>query len=115
VLAALEAEGWRIRHGLGWGGPGDIDSLAIDPSGIAFAIETKTRKYDQRHLVRVREQAAWLSRRRRRWCPHGAVPVLCVVRTCGIHRREQGVFVVSIDLLIPILSVAATADVRRPA
>ena len=30
------------------------------------AIETKTRASDDRHLVRVREQAAWLSRRRRR-------------------------------------------------
>jgi hypothetical protein len=41
VLAGLEAEGWRIRHGLRWRGPGDVDSVAIAPTGIAFAIETK--------------------------------------------------------------------------
>jgi hypothetical protein len=40
VLKALEAEGWRVRHALRWRGRGDIDSVAIAPSGVAFAIET---------------------------------------------------------------------------
>ena len=71
VLAALQAEGWRMRHGLRWRGRGDVDSMAIAPGGVAFAIETKTRNYDERHLNRVRDQAEWLSRRRRRWCPRG--------------------------------------------
>jgi hypothetical protein len=65
TLAPLQAEGWRLRHSLPWQGRGDIDSVAIAPSGIAAAIETKTLTYDARHLARVREQAAWLSRRRR--------------------------------------------------
>jgi hypothetical protein len=51
----------------------------------------------------VREQAAWLSRRRRRWCRRGAVPVVCVVRPRGVERVERGVLVVSIDRLIPVL------------
>jgi hypothetical protein len=38
ALAALEAEGWRLRHSLVYGGRGDIDSVAIAPTGIAFAI-----------------------------------------------------------------------------
>jgi Nuclease-related domain len=41
ALASLEAEGWRLRHSLPWQGRGDIDSLAISPTGIAVAIETK--------------------------------------------------------------------------
>ena len=41
ALAALEAEGWRVRHSLPFGGRGDIDSVAIAPIGIAFAVETK--------------------------------------------------------------------------
>ena len=46
ALAPLQAEGWRLRHSLSWQGRGDIDSVAIAPSGIAIAIETKTRTYD---------------------------------------------------------------------
>jgi hypothetical protein len=50
VLASLQAEGWRLRHSLPWRGRGDIDSVAISPTGIAVAIETKTRTYDDHHL-----------------------------------------------------------------
>jgi Nuclease-related domain len=106
VLAALEAEGWRVRHGLRWQGRGDVDSVAIAPGGIGFAIETRTRSYDQRHLRRVWEQAAWLSRRRRRWCRCGALPVLCVVRGHGVQRWEDDVLVVSLDRLTPFLRSA---------
>jgi hypothetical protein len=38
ALAPLRAEGWRLRHSLPWRGRGDIDSLAIAPTGVAFAI-----------------------------------------------------------------------------
>src|SRR5690348_11104732 len=37
-LRELEGEGWRLRHSLPWRGRGDIDSLAIAPTRIAFAI-----------------------------------------------------------------------------
>ena len=41
ALAPLQADGWRLRHSLPWQGRGDIDSVAIAPTGIAVAIETK--------------------------------------------------------------------------
>jgi hypothetical protein len=41
ALAPLLADGWRLRHSLPWRGRGDIDSLAIAPTGVAFAIETR--------------------------------------------------------------------------
>jgi hypothetical protein len=107
VLAPLQAEDWWLRHSLPWRGRGDIDSLAIGPNGVAFVVETKTRAYDDRHLARVRDQAAWLSRRRRRWCRRGAVPVVCLVRPRGIERVEREVLVLSIDRLIPVLRSAA--------
>jgi len=107
ALAPLQAEGWRLRHSLPWQGRGDIDSVAIAPTGIAVAIETKTRRYDDRHLTRVREQAGWLSRRRRRWAPNGALAVMCLVRVRGVDRVEHGVLVVSIDRLAHVLRVAA--------
>ena len=107
ALAPLQAEGWRLRHSLPWQGRGDIDSVAIAPSGIAIAIETKTRTYDARHLARVREQAAWLSRRRRRWARSGALAVMCLVRARGVERVEDDVLVVSIDRLTYVLRLAA--------
>jgi hypothetical protein len=75
-------------------------------------VKTKTRTYDDRHLARVREQAAWLSHWRRRWCRRGAVPVVCLVRPRGIERVELGVRVISIDRLIPVLRSAG--GVGRP-
>ncbi len=99
ALGPLQKDGWRLRHSLPWQGPGDIDSVAVTPAGVAFAIESKTRTYDDRQLARVREQAAWLVRRRRRWCHRGAVPVLCVVRDRGVQHSEHDVLVVSIDRL----------------
>jgi Nuclease-related domain len=112
ALAHLQVEGWRLRHSLPWQGRGDIDSVAIAPTGVAVAIETKTRTYDVRHLARVHEQAVWLSRRRRR-CRHGVLAVLCLVRVRGVQRVEDDVLVVSIDRLMPAVRSAAGA-VRPP-
>jgi hypothetical protein len=106
ALAHLQAEGWRLRHSLPWQGRGDIDSVAVAPTGVAVAIETKTRSYDVRHLARVHEQAVWLSRRRRRWCRHGVLAVLCLVRVRGVQRVEDDVLVVSIDRLMPAVRSA---------
>jgi Nuclease-related domain len=113
VLAALERDGWRLRHAVAWRGA-DIDHVAIAPTGVAFAIETKPRRFEPRHLHAVRAQAAWLSRWRRRWCPHGALPVLCVTRARGLQATELDVLVVSGDRLLPALRTAA-GTTSRPA
>ncbi len=70
-------------------------------------VETKTRTYDDHQLARVREQAASLFRRRRRWLGNGALPVLCVVRAHGVQHFERDVLVVSIDRLTLALRNAA--------
>jgi hypothetical protein len=114
ALATLETEGWRLRHSLPCRGRGDIDSVAIAPTGIAFTIETKTKTFDARHLTSVRKMAAWLHRRRRRWCRRGALPVLCVVRARGVEHVQDGVLIVSVDRLVPSLRAAAGTS-RRPA
>jgi hypothetical protein len=92
---------------------GDVDSVAIAPTRIAVAIETKTRTYDGRHLARVREQAAWLSRRRRRWARRGALAVMCLVRARAVERIGQDVLVVSIDRLTDVLCGAARVGSGR--
>jgi Nuclease-related domain len=113
ALEPLKAEGWRLRHSLPYRGHGDIDSVAIAPTGIGFAIETKTRTFDADHLASVREMAAWLYYRRRRWCRRGALPVLCVVRARGVERVQDEVLIVSVDRLVRSLRAAAGAS-RRP-
>ena len=112
ALAPLATEGWRLRHSLRWQGRGDIDCLAIAPSGIAFAIETKTRTFDGQHVARVQGMANWLQARRRRWCPHGALAVLCVVHARRLERVEAGVLIVSLDQLVEALRTAAGARER---
>jgi Nuclease-related domain len=114
ALAPLEAEGWRLRHALPYRGRGDIDSVAIAPTSIAFAIETKTKTFDSRHLAGVRDMAAWLHRRRGRWCRRGALPVLCVVRARGVERVQDGVLIVSVDRLVAALRMASGTS-QRPA
>ena len=94
ALAPLRGGGLAAAAFLPWKGRGDIDSVAIAPTGIAVAIETNTRTYDERHVARVREQAAWLSRRRRRWARNGALGVMCLVRAQGVERVEHDVLVV---------------------
>ena len=96
-----------MRHSLRWRGRGDIDSVAIAPTGIAFVIETKARRYMPEHLARTREMSAWLRTRRRRWCRGGALPVLCVVRARRLERIEDHVLVVSLDRLDAALRTAA--------
>jgi hypothetical protein len=112
AIAPLKVEGWRLRHSLPWKGRGDIDSIAIASTGFAFAIETKTRTYTPEDLARIRDIADWLHKRQRRWCPKGALPVLCVVRDHGLERVEAGVLVVSVDRLPAALRTAAHTTVR---
>jgi Nuclease-related domain len=108
VLASLRAEGWQLRHSLQWQGRGDIDSVAIAPTRIAIAIETKTRTYRDEHVARVWEQAAWLSRRRRRWARNGVLAVICLVRARGVERVEGDVLILSMDRLLHVLRLAAS-------
>jgi hypothetical protein len=56
-------------------------------------------------------RAVWLSRRRRRWCRHGALAVLCLVRARGVQRLEDDVLVASIDRLTLVLRSAVGAVV----
>jgi hypothetical protein len=111
ALATLEREGWRLHHSIAWHHGGDIDHVAIAPTGVAFAIETKTRAYHPVHLTKVNEQAAWLARHRRRWCPQGCMPVLCVTRG-RVEQVQHDVLVVSVNRLVGALRAAAGTSTR---
>jgi hypothetical protein len=114
ALVPLRGEGWRLRHAVPWQGRGDIDHVAIAPCevGLVFAIETKTRAYRAEHVAYAAATARWLGSRRRRWCPRGALPVVCLVQARGIERVEEDVLVVSIDRLAGALRCAAGTRAR---
>lgn len=105
ALRTLDQEGWRIHHSLRWHQGGDIDHVAIAPpwTGIAFAIETKTRSYRPHDLQRVDTIALWLSGRRAGWCRQWAIPILCLAGARRVERWEAGVAVLSLDRLVPFL------------
>ncbi len=76
--------------------------------------EIKTRSFDGQHLVRVREMALWLQARRRRWCPAGALPVICVLAPARLERVEAEMLIVSPDRLPAALRGAgARSSARR--
>jgi hypothetical protein len=97
-----------LRHPLPCGGRGDIDRCRDRlATGVGFVIESKTRTFDERHLAHARHTAAWVYRHRRRRCWRGALPVLCVVRACGLEHVHDEVLVVSLDRLVSALRAGA--------
>ena len=68
---------------------------------------TKTRTFNDQHVARVEAIASWLRARRRRWCPEGALAVLCVVHARRLERVDAGVLIVSLDRLVGALRTAA--------
>jgi hypothetical protein len=102
-LIHLIEEGWDVRHGVRWPGGGDIDHLVRSPGGVGFAIETKTRGFNDTHLDRTVRTARWAARNRRRY-PAGVMPVLCVVHNRQLEHRYGEVLVVSLDRLLPALT-----------
>ena len=58
--------------------------------------------------------AHWLQTRRRRWCPDGALPVLCIADGRSIDHVEDGVLVTSRGQLLCALRTAAGTQARPP-
>jgi hypothetical protein len=111
ALKQLGRRGWRVRHGVGWPGGGDVDHLVSAPGGLGVAIETKTRSFSQEHLERTVATARWAARRRRSY-RRGVVPVLCVVRARGLEQFHGEVLVVSLDRLPAALRGLADRHTR---
>lgn len=112
-LQTLQRQGWDVSHGVGWPGGGDIDHLVRSPSGLGFAIETKTKHFTEGHLRRTVNAARWAAGKRRRY-PHGVVPVLCVVRARRVDYRNGEVLIVSADRLPRALRNQAGAPSPAP-
>src|SRR5438874_10588141 len=95
-------EGARVNHDIAAGEPGELKGSRRVREGVRgngaplpprLWPTSSTRSYEPRHLVRIREQAEWLARRRRKWCRGGALPVLCVVRARGVQLYDREILV----------------------
>jgi hypothetical protein len=101
-LTKLTGRGWVVMNRVRWPAGGEVDHLVRSPTGLGFAIETKTRTFSEEHLRRTAATAHWGALRRRRY-PYGVVPVLCVVRARSVEGRHDDVVVVSLDRLLAVL------------
>jgi hypothetical protein len=105
-LRPLEARGWAMRHSIPWRGRGDIDHLVEAPGGPVFAVETKTDRYQPHHLSHAIAAARYLAGRRGRPC----VPVICLARRHGVWWADEGVEVVSAELVAARLAQIAAGE-----
>jgi hypothetical protein len=77
-LDELRREHYFVMHDLMFGGEGNLDHLVSGPNGV-FLIETKFKRYDDRHLTKVKRQAARVHDELNHW----VTPVICA----GVRKR----------------------------
>jgi len=78
-----------VLHDIEQSGEGNIDHLVSGPNGV-YLVETKERRYEDRHVVKVKRQAAKLHDELGVW----VTPVICLYERQGGPFRTQGVWVV---------------------
>jgi hypothetical protein len=88
-LNKLEDEGFAVLHDIEQRHEGNLDHLVSGPTGV-FMVETKERRYEDRHLVKAKRQAAKLHTELGVW----VTPVICIHRRRGRPFKTQGVWIV---------------------
>jgi hypothetical protein len=89
TLNGLRSDGWVVMHDIEQGGEGNIDHLVSGPNGV-YLVETKERRYDDRHLPKAKRQAAKVHDELGVW----VTPVVCLHERRGEPFCAQGVWVV---------------------
>jgi len=95
TLDHLRRQGWVLMHDVEQAGEGNIDHIASGPTGV-FLIETKQRRYEDKHLVKAKRQAAKLHEELGVW----VTPVICLQERTGESFRTKGVWVVPLPRLL---------------
>jgi Nuclease-related domain len=95
TLEQLRREGWIVMHDIERPREANLDHVVSGPNGV-FLIETKDRRYEDRHLGRVKGQAAWLHDQVGVW----VTPVICIRTRRGQPFRTKSVWVVPLDRLV---------------
>ncbi len=107
TLEQLRHDGWIVMHDIERPGEANLDHIASGPNGV-FLIETKDRRYEERHLPRIKGQAVWLHDRLGVW----VTPVICIRARRGRPFRTKGVWVVPLNELLGWLRVQQNAPVE---
>ncbi|MFN2467877.1 MAG: nuclease-related domain-containing protein [Gaiellaceae bacterium] len=87
-LNRLRVDGLLVMHDLEPDGRGNIDHVVCGQTGV-FAVETKARRYEVRHLKQVKRQAYWVRTRTGVWC----TPVICLATRDDTPHRREGVWI----------------------
>jgi hypothetical protein len=88
ALSMLRDEGALVYHDLELE-RGNIDHLVVLPRGV-YLIETKARRYEERHLKQVKRQAHRLHEQTGCW----VTPVICLATRADRPYRREGVWIV---------------------
>jgi hypothetical protein len=89
TLEQLRREEWIVMHDIERPGEANLDHIVSGPNGV-FLIETKARRYEERHLGRVKHQARWLHDQLGVW----VTPVICLHARRREPFRAHGVWIV---------------------
>ncbi len=89
TLEQLRRDGWIVMHDIERPGEANLDHIVSGPNGV-FLIETKARRYEERHLGRVKHQARWLHGQLGVW----VTPVICLHSRRRERFRTKGVWIV---------------------
>lgn len=89
TLEQLRREGWIVMHDIERPGEANLDHIVSGPNGV-YLIETKARRYEERHLGRVKHQARWLHDQLGVW----VTPVICLHSRRREPFRAKGVWIV---------------------
>ncbi len=87
-LERLRGEGMLVLHDLELDHGGNVDHLVCGRTG-AYVVETKLRRYEERHLRQAKREASWAHERLRVW----VTPVICLATRDDSPYRRQGVWV----------------------
>jgi hypothetical protein len=109
-LNRLRGDGYVVLHDIEQRGEGNIDHVVSGPTGV-FLVETKLRRYDETHLVKVKRQALRLHTELATWI----TPVICLHTRTGRAFRTEGVWIVPQPALLEWIRAErnAVADAER--
>ena len=111
TLARLRSLGFVVMHDLAQPGEGNVDHLVSGPSGV-FMIETKWRRYEDRHLPKAKRQAKKLHDELGVW----VTPLICLAtRAVARPYCNSGVWIVGRKQLVDWLRIQRNPVVESSA